>query len=78
MSDKNTLQTQLSRLTQDGLNIQGAIAKFQQDLQNLRQQIADTERTIDRHTGALNYNGVLAADLKKQLEEIEKAEIAKS
>lgn len=75
MQDKDTLINQLNRLTQDALNIQGGIKKFQEEIQEAQSKIQTLAQGIDRHQGALNYNAILADSIRKQLEEIELASI---
>jgi chromosome segregation ATPase len=76
LTAKDTLRSFLDKLTQDSLGIKSSVARFDQDLTEAREKAAEIEKNIDRHQGALNYNSILMESVRKQLEEMEKAEIA--
>jgi hypothetical protein len=72
MSDKDTLQKFLNKITSDHASIQAAIAKYQQDIADAKQKIIEAERNLEKYVGAYNYTKSLSESLQKELEEIEK------
>ena len=75
MSDKDTLQKFLNRITNDHASIQAAIAKYQQDIADAKQKIIEAERNLEKYVGAYNYTKSLSESLQQELSEMEKQQI---
>jgi predicted nuclease with TOPRIM domain len=66
--DKNTLQSNLDRLSQDFASLQAAVNDRQKELEQIEKRKSQLIEEIMRNQGAMAYNRVFAESLAKEMD----------